>query len=148
LRRYFLGTRILAKTDINVRSTPTALAVLGTTGYRQTQGVHGTITAGPLTGKADGFSGNWWQIDWDSGIDGWAAESFIDVVPTAGDILQPNLSTGGYYASDLNHFWSRGYAPISSNPPSPNRLDGAFASSRSGMFVICFCESSGGTTRL
>jgi surface antigen len=87
--------------------------------YDQSPGVHGTIVDGPLVGTAGGFTGNWWKIDWDAGIDGWCAESVLAPVPTAGDILpQPNFTTSSNYTTN-DIFWQDGNAPTSTNPPTP-----------------------------
>lgn len=92
--------------------------------FLQDAGVHGTITDGPIYGTAGGFTGNWWKINWDSeppnqnNVQGWCAESVVSLAPLTGDVLKPNF-TSNYYSSNDNIFWTAGYAPASTNPPSP-----------------------------
>jgi Bacterial Ig domain len=64
-----VGDRVTVSTDpsLRVRSTPnTAVAPLGTQLYQAL----GTVVGGPVNGE--GFT--WWQIDYDSGVDGWSIE--------------------------------------------------------------------------
>jgi surface antigen len=116
------GDRVeaLGNSGIIVRSAPPQLSRLGSTNYLydQIHGTHGTIVGGPLTGTAGGFTGNWWQIDWDAGIDGWSAESVLAAAPLAGDVAKPSLLSP-YYASNTNIFWKNGFAPASTSPPNP-----------------------------
>ena len=115
-----IGNRIMAAVDsANVRNAQFADPPL----FPQTRGVHGTIIGGPVTGAAGGYSGKWWEINWDSEPPdlnqqpGWCAESVISLAPTAGDVPQPNFSSS-YYTS-ANIFWQDGNAPVSTNPPNP-----------------------------
>jgi surface antigen len=77
--------------------------------FAQAGGVHGTVIAGPRTGSAANFTGNWWQIEWDSeppaqnGNNGWTAESVILLAPTAGDVPEPVL-TSSYYTTQNAFF--------------------------------------------
>jgi surface antigen len=83
--------------------------------FTQYGGVHGTIIDGPIYGAVETYSGNWWKIAWDSEPPdqnqepGWSAESVIYPAPTAGDVPEPNFSSG-YYTTQ-NHFWVQGDAP-------------------------------------
>ncbi|TLY42810.1 MAG: hypothetical protein E6K59_08050, partial [Nitrospirae bacterium] len=52
---------------LNVRSTPTTA---GTLLGSQSIGALGTVIGGPV--NADGF--NWWNINYDTGVDGWSVE--------------------------------------------------------------------------
>ncbi len=95
---------------------------LSTVLFVQAVGVYGTIIAPAKSGTAGGYSGNWWQIKWDSGpplygSTGWSAEPVISLAPTAGDVPQPNFS-GSYYKS-ANIYWLNGNAPASTSPPNP-----------------------------
>src|SRR5438105_12462078 len=96
---------------------------LATILFTQDGGVHGTVTSGPVFGTAAGFTGNWWQIRWDSqppnqaSTLGWSAQSVISLAPSAGDVPQPDFSTN--YYTTANIFWKNGFAPSSTNPPSP-----------------------------
>jgi len=70
--KFTIGQRVQATTNINVRATAdTTGTLLGT----QTLGSLGTVTSGPVT--ADSF--NWWQINYDTGADGYSAEDFLSV---------------------------------------------------------------------
>ena len=109
-----LGARVMAALgganvrDAQLDSTPLFL---------QYAGVHGTIVGGPEYGTAGGFSGNWWQINWDSeppnqnGANGWSAESVISLVQSSADRPQPNfgatyfIGKSWYTASSINHFF-------------------------------------------
>ncbi|MCU1350020.1 MAG: domain containing protein, partial [Acidobacteria bacterium] len=114
-----VGNRIKAASGgANVRPSN-----LGTPLFLQDGGVHGTVSGGPIVGTAGGFSGNWWQINWDSqppsqgSNQGWCAESVLSLVTGSGDIARPGL-TGGSYTTP-NIYWQSGNAPASTNPPSP-----------------------------
>ena len=124
--QFQVGTRIAAQSGgANVRNAQLASTPL----FAQEGGVHGTIASGPIYGTAGGYTGNWWAISWDSEPPsqnsqiGWSAESTITLAPTAGDVPKPNFSSS-YYAS-ANPFWNSGYAPVSTNPPGTNHLNGA-----------------------
>lgn len=113
------GNRIKAASGgINVRDA--SLAPL----FVQNGGMHGTITSGPISGTAGGYSGNWWRIRWDAqppqqgSTEGWCAESVLSLAPSAGDIAKPDFALA--YYTTANHFWTRGYAPASTLPPSSN----------------------------
>ena len=115
-----VGNRIMAQsTGANVRNSS-----LNTVLFTQDGGVHGTITGGPTYGTAGGYTGNWWNIAWDSeppsqnNQSGWSAESVLSLAPTAGDIQQPSFSSNAY-GSNSNIFWASGYAPSSTTPPNP-----------------------------
>jgi surface antigen/GH25 family lysozyme M1 (1,4-beta-N-acetylmuramidase) len=114
------GSRVMAAPGgANVRDTQLADQPL----FTQNGGVHGTIIGGPVLGTAGKFTGNWWEIDWDSEPPnqnqqpGWSAESVILLAPTAGDVPKPDFASG-YYTTD-NIFWKSGNAPASTSPPTP-----------------------------
>ena len=119
---FYVGERIQAASAsslyINVRDAAIDAQPL----FQQYVGVHGTILA-EEQGTAGGFTGNWWEINWDSeppnqnGQPGWSAESEIAAVPAGGDFAEPNF-TSAYYTVG-NHFWNEGDAPASTNPPNP-----------------------------
>ena len=54
--------------NLNVRQTPN-----GTLLGQQPDGLLGTVIGGPTS--SGGF--NWWNINFDSGVDGWAAEDYL-----------------------------------------------------------------------
>ena len=68
---FAIGNRIQTTTATNVRATG---ALAGTLLGQQPVGTLGTILAGPVL--MDGIT--WWQVDYDSGADGWSgADNFI-----------------------------------------------------------------------
>lgn len=71
-----VGNRIQVNTGdgshLNVRSSPGGSAV-----GQQPDGTLGTVIDGPQF--VDGRW--WWQVDFDTGMDGWVAEDFIDTLP-------------------------------------------------------------------
>jgi uncharacterized protein YgiM (DUF1202 family) len=81
---FAIGARVQTTAKLNVRSTPTAKGkVLGS----QSRGSQGTITSGPVS--SNGYI--WWNINYDSGADGWSAQSYLSLVsssqPTQAQIL-------------------------------------------------------------
>jgi len=74
--KFQLNDRVeVSSGPLNVRSTPsTGSTILGT----QATGALGTIVGGPT--YADGF--HWWNVNYDSGADGWSVEDFLVKVTT------------------------------------------------------------------
>lgn len=72
--KFSVGNRVYTTDNLNVRSLPslssTSLGVAPA-------GTQGTVIGGPVS--AVGF--NWWQIDYDSGADGWSVENYLELVP-------------------------------------------------------------------
>ena len=68
---------IEANASVRVRNAPPALS---DTGSSQSAGARGTIIGGPSPGTAGGYTGNWWQVNWQSGQDGWCAEPYLTKV--------------------------------------------------------------------
>jgi chitodextrinase len=63
-----VGSRVVVTSNLNIRSTPSASGPkLGT----QKVGAQGTVIGGPTS--ASGYT--WWQVDFDSGVDGWGVSS-------------------------------------------------------------------------
>jgi len=68
--KFIAGDRVQVNADVlNVRSTPNGTIL----SPAQTRGIQGRVIAGPQ--NLGGY--NWWQIDFDSGSDGWSAEDFL-----------------------------------------------------------------------
>lgn len=86
--------------------------------FTQQAGVHGTLVGSLIVGSSDGFTGNWWKIEWDSeppnqnGYQGRTAESRISLVPYAGDVPKPDLSSR-FYTDGNNNPLFPDYAPTS-----------------------------------
>ena len=56
---------------------------------QQTQGIQGTVTAGPIDALLSTTMYTWWNINFDSGVDGWVADNSLEEVVTTtllGDI--------------------------------------------------------------
>ncbi len=73
-----IGSRVtVSGSSIRVRSTPA-------TGYsnrlgRQSIGAQGTVVDGPVT--ANGYT--WWNVDFDSGVDGWVVGQYLTLLSSA-----------------------------------------------------------------
>ena len=69
--KFTLNSRVqVSSAPLNVRATAnTGGTLLGV----QTLGTLGTVVSGPTA--QGGY--NWWQVNFDSGVDGWAAEDFM-----------------------------------------------------------------------
>jgi chitodextrinase len=68
--KFTIGQRVQTTALLNVRATPsTTGTLLGT----QAIGNLGTIISGPT--NANSF--NWWNVNFDTGVDGWSAEDFL-----------------------------------------------------------------------
>jgi hypothetical protein len=67
------GNVVINAGPLNVRGAPTISgALLGT----QIAGVKGTVIAGPIAADTH----NWWNINYATGVNGWSAEEFLDLV--------------------------------------------------------------------
>lgn len=91
--KFTIGQRVEASANVNVRATASSSGtLLGT----QTTGNLGTVVSGPTV--ADGF--NWWNVNYDTGVDGWSTEDFlvpyVDVTaPTISNIVTSNITQTG-----------------------------------------------------
>ncbi len=68
-----VGSRVKANQALNVRST-----AAGTVVGARVAGDAGRITSGPVTASLGGVSYVWWQVDWDTGVDGWSFAGGLD----------------------------------------------------------------------
>jgi GH25 family lysozyme M1 (1,4-beta-N-acetylmuramidase) len=68
-----VGNRVTANTNVNVRDAP-AGNVLTT----RTTGDAGIIVGGPTVASLSGTAITWWQVNWDTGTDGWSFEGGLD----------------------------------------------------------------------
>jgi RHS repeat-associated protein len=102
-----IGDRVQANSTVNVRSTPA-----GTVNGTQATGSLGTIIGGPQTASLNGTSYTWWNINWDSGVDGWVADTGITKVSTSATL--PGAPT------DLSAFAGNGQVGLGWNAPSSN----------------------------
>jgi hypothetical protein len=68
-----VGARVMTVASTTVHATPKG-TVLGS----QLVGASGTIIGGPyITGEG---TNPWWQVDFDSGVDGWVKQSYLTVL--------------------------------------------------------------------
>jgi hypothetical protein len=74
--KFSIGSRVQTTANLNVRDIPsTSGQILGT----QASSSLGTVIAGPSS--ADGF--NWWNINYNIGVDGWSVENYLIASSTA-----------------------------------------------------------------
>ena len=83
---FSIGARIQNPAQLNVRSTPA-----GTIVGAAPAGSQGTIIGGPVDAVLNGVNETWWQVDFDSGVDGFVVQSLI-VVLQSGTLLTKDLS--------------------------------------------------------
>ena len=83
---FSIGARIQNPAQINVRSTPA-----GTIVGAAPAGSQGTIISGPVDAVLNGVNETWWQVDFDSGVDGFVVQSLITVLQS-GTLLTKDLS--------------------------------------------------------
>jgi hypothetical protein len=86
--KFQIGNRVsVTAGTLNVRSTPsTSGTILGS----QSSASTGTIIGGPTYSDASW----WWQVDYDSGADGWSVEDYLTQAPpsTLTPIATPDLT--------------------------------------------------------
>ncbi|HEV2210257.1 MAG TPA: hypothetical protein VG167_15880, partial [Verrucomicrobiae bacterium] len=103
--KFVIGDRVQVTASLNVRSVPsTSGTLLGT----QPVGALGTVTGGPT--NANGF--NWWNINYDTGVDGWSAENYLvkaPAPPPPSDTTPPSVPIGFFAtpvsSSQINLAW-------------------------------------------
>jgi GH18 family chitinase len=84
--KFTAGQRVQTTANLNVRATPSSTGtLLGT----QSSGALGTIVSGPT--NAGGY--NWWNVNFDSGVDGYSAEDFL-ITYTAPICTPPIVASG------------------------------------------------------
>ena len=79
---FTVGQRVQTTVNLNVRATP---ATTGTLLGNQSAGSQGTVVSGPV--PQGGY--NWWQINYDSGADGYSVENYLFAVATPVPVLDP-----------------------------------------------------------
>ena len=88
--KFSIGTRVFASPEPpNIRNGNRGTSqLLG----QQPVGTRGTVVGGPFTDVADGYTR--WNIDFDSGVDGWAAEDYLEALPVVASVaVTPRRST-------------------------------------------------------
>jgi len=71
--RFVIGDRVVLRSNSIIRLIPSNSGVLSGT---QLKGAPGTVTGGPW--RANGTW--WWQVDFDSGVEGWVTQGKLRVV--------------------------------------------------------------------
>lgn len=66
-----MGERVKTTADLNIHSSPSISS--GTKLGLQRYGSQGTVIGGPTTAAPY----TWWQINFDTGVDGWAVENYL-----------------------------------------------------------------------
>ena len=83
--KFVIGDRVVAVPGgVLARSAP---SFSGSELYQHPEGTLGTVTAGPQI--ADGYT--WWNVDYDTNVDGWSTETNIDKY-TAPSTISKNLT--------------------------------------------------------
>ncbi len=79
--KFSLNTRVqVSSGPVNVRATAsTAGTLLGT----QALNVIGTVIGGPTNAN----SYNWWNVNFDSGVDGWVVETYLQAASASGTVV-------------------------------------------------------------
>ena len=88
--RFGINDRIQTTSNVNVRSTAAGTS-LGT----QNLGALGTVASGPTYASLSGTSYWWWNVNFDTSIDGWVVDDFLSpytAPPSAGDTTSPTVS--------------------------------------------------------
>jgi len=91
--KFVIGDRVQTTDVTNIRNAP---AVSGTLVGTQPAGAQGTVVGGPVVDVA-GDQAIRWQVDFDQGADGWAAEPYLTkavaVVPVSSVTVSPASAT-------------------------------------------------------
>src|SRR5687768_10945675 len=71
--------------SVNVRA-----AAAGTVVGSQNSGQAGVVTSGPVVKALNGTTYTWYAVNWNTGADGWSADSYIGpVAPAAPKLVSP-----------------------------------------------------------
>ena len=91
--KFVIGDRVQTTDVTNIRSAP---ALSGSLVGTQPAGAQGTVVGGPVLDAA-GDQAIRWQVDFDQGADGWAAEAYLTkavaVVPVSSVTVSPASTT-------------------------------------------------------
>ena len=98
-----LGDRVQTTATLNVRASAAGTAI-----GQQSSGSQGVTIGGPTTATLNGTSYTWWNVDFDSGVDGWvAAEAgLIAIVPAFP--TSPKQLTGMTHSNGVISFVLKG----------------------------------------
>ena len=84
---FVVNDRVQTTVNLKVRATP---STSGTTLGTALKGSFGVVVGGPTV--ADGFT--WWNINYDTGADGWSVQDYLTKVDSTGDGVPPSVPTG------------------------------------------------------
>ncbi|MEK7538952.1 MAG: peptidoglycan-binding protein [Patescibacteria group bacterium] len=153
--KFSLNDRVqVTASAINVRATgSTSGTLLGT----QANNALGTIIGGPVA--ADGF--NWWNINYDTGVDGWSAENYVTKYSSAPvDTIAPTAPTAltatPASSSQINLSWTASTDAVSvtgykvyrngtqvGTTATPTYSDTALAAATSYMYAVSAYDAAG-----
>ena len=113
---FSIGDRVQPNTTVNVRQTP-AGTVLGT----QISGSQGFIIGGPSIATLGGISYTWFNVNFDSGTDGWVADTGLTlttpVITSLTTIPSPPTTAGAFnFTINGNNFFAAGALILVTGP--------------------------------
>jgi len=80
---FSVGDRVQANGGYTIRTS----AAGASTGYLTVSGTQGTIVAGPTYAALSGVYYYWYDVNWNSGEDGWSIEASMTLLPPAAPVL-------------------------------------------------------------
>jgi len=95
--KFRVGDRVRATANLNVRATPSAT---GTLLGAQTMGALGAVSGGAIA--SGGYQ--WWNINYDSGADGWSAENWLELATTT--VIVPTSTPSSFWVSGYVASWN------------------------------------------
>jgi len=103
--QFTVGTyvQVVGTQNLNVRSSA-AGTIIGS----QSPGSRGKIISGPTTASVGGTSYVWYNVDWQSGVDGWSIQDGMGLItPSAPTLVSPgNNSSPGPVLSNTSQTFS------------------------------------------
>ena len=99
--KFTIPQSVIPNAIVNVRQT-----AAGTLLDTQSTAVPGTTVAGPVTATLSGTSYQWWNIDFNSGVDGWVGQDGLDAytppVQASYTITKSGAGSGTVTSSSIN----------------------------------------------
>ena len=89
-----VGQRVVTNGTVNVRASAGSTTVLG----QQSSGKFGTTINGPTYASLGGTLYKWFNVNFDSGVDGWVADIGLDLVT----MVAPSLTSPSNYATGVS----------------------------------------------
>lgn len=148
--------RVIGTSPLNVRSCPGGTITNGVncpSVGSQPLGSLGFITAGPQRVTADGQGYTWWRVRWQSGLEGWSVENYLDrFIPTN---TAPTLSTvadlalhAGMALRLTNNATDADFPPNTLTFSLPTAPAGAAVHPTTGYLLWTLTATNAGTTNL